>query len=68
MAKSKPTLSKALQGKFEMVGFLPGEFRKGNDFFDTTKMSVTEANRAIKLGVTFIRKIEKIASKKDDKS
>ena len=55
-------LSKALQGKFEMVGYGPGRFSRKGVAYDTTQMSVKEADAAIKAGVGFIRRIVKSES------
>ena len=52
-------LSKALVGKFEMVGFLPGEFRIKGMKYDTRTMSAKDANSAIAAGATFLKKVEK---------
>jgi len=52
-------LDKRLKDKFEMVGLQPGEIRIGSKFYDTRKMSVKEADLAIKSGVSFIRRTPK---------
>ena len=64
MEKNK--ISKALVGKFEMVGYEPGIITRNGVKYDTTKMSVSEANKAIKEGVTFLRKIEPTANKEKE--
>lgn len=57
--KKENTLSKALVGKFELVGYAPGVIISGGVKYDTRKMSVKEANEAIKAGITFLKKKEK---------
>lgn len=57
--ENKPQLSQALQGKFEMVGYVPGEFQFKGLKFDTTKCSEKDVEAAIAAGFKGIRKIEK---------
>lgn len=60
-------LSKHLEGKFEMVGVRPGKIRlKDGSTIDTRTCSAAVAEKAVKNGSTFIRKVEKQEAKGSD--
>lgn len=71
MAESNktPELSKALQGKFEMVGYVPGKFRlKDGRTVDTTSMSLAQAEELVKNGFKYLKKIDKSEAAASGKS
>ncbi len=62
--KEKRELSKALLGKYEMVGVEPGEIMYGprRQVIDTRKCTAKQAEEAVKAGSRYIRKVEKKTS------
>lgn len=59
MSKPAKKLSKHLEGKFEMVGIMPGNIRLRNGrTIDTSKATVAQAEEAVKMGCKYIKKVE----------
>lgn len=58
--KENRTLSKPLQGKYEMVGVLPGKIMYGanRQVIDTRTCTLKQAAAAVKAGSKFIRKVD----------
>lgn len=58
--KKAAELSSALKGKFEMVGYQPGEFRlKNGSKIDTRTISMARAEELVKDGFPYLKKIGK---------
>lgn len=58
--KENRTLSKPLQGKYEMVGVLPGKIMYGpnRQTIDTRTCTLKQAAAAVKAGSKLIKKVE----------
>ncbi len=61
--KETPKLSPALQGKFEVVGVLPGVIAGGKKFgtVDLRTVSLAKAEKLVEGGFPYLKKTEKVS-------